>query len=123
MSDSQRRAGGRPGARPGGEPDARPAARAQPAARAPTAAPGAAGRSALPVVESLAERRIREAMERGEFDGLPGAGKPIEGIDGPHDDLWWVKQKVRRERLSELEAEAAERSGDAPRGAEGMGRP
>jgi len=25
----------------------------------------------------LAEERIREAMERGEFDGLPGAGRPL----------------------------------------------
>ena len=27
--------------------------------------------------EILAERRILEAMERGEFDRLPGAGKPL----------------------------------------------
>jgi len=26
----------------------------------------------------IAERRIQEAMERGEFDNLPGKGKPIE---------------------------------------------
>jgi hypothetical protein len=28
-------------------------------------------------LERLAEERIREAMERGEFDDLPGAGKPL----------------------------------------------
>ncbi len=28
--------------------------------------------------EIVAERRIREAMERGEFDGLPGAGQPLK---------------------------------------------
>lgn len=28
--------------------------------------------------EIIAERRIREAMERGEFDDLPGAGRPLE---------------------------------------------
>ncbi len=27
--------------------------------------------------EIIAENRIREAMERGEFDRLPGAGKPL----------------------------------------------
>ncbi len=27
--------------------------------------------------EIVAERRIREAMERGEFDKLPGAGRPL----------------------------------------------
>jgi hypothetical protein len=28
--------------------------------------------------ERIAENRIREAMERGEFDGLPASGKPID---------------------------------------------
>jgi hypothetical protein len=48
------------------------------------------------------ERQIREATERGEFDDLPGAGKPIADLDQPHDELWWVKQKLRREHLSYL---------------------
>ena len=48
------------------------------------------------------ERQIREATERGEFDNLPGAGKPIADLDKPHDELWWVKQKLRREHLSWL---------------------
>jgi hypothetical protein len=51
---------------------------------------------------SWVERQIREAMERGEFDNLPGAGKPIPDLDKPHDELWWVKQKLRREQLSYL---------------------
>jgi hypothetical protein len=28
--------------------------------------------------EHIAENRIREAMKRGEFDGLPASGKPID---------------------------------------------
>ena len=52
--------------------------------------------------KSWVERQIREAMERGEFDNLPGAGKPIPDLDKPHDELWWVKQKLRREQLSYL---------------------
>ena len=48
------------------------------------------------------ERQIREATERGEFDNLPGAGKPIEDLDKPHDELWWVKQKLRREHFAYL---------------------
>ena len=48
------------------------------------------------------ERQIREATERGEFDNLPGAGKPIADLDKPHDELWWVKGKLRRENLSYL---------------------
>lgn len=52
--------------------------------------------------ESIVEQRIREARERGEFDGLSGAGKPIPDIDAPHDELWWVRQMLRRENISFL---------------------
>ena len=52
--------------------------------------------------ETWVERQIREATERGEFDNLPGAGKPLEDLDKPHDELWWVKQKLRRESFSYL---------------------
>ena len=48
------------------------------------------------------ERQIREAAERGAFDNLPGAGKPIADLDKPHDELWWVKDKLRRENLCYL---------------------
>jgi DnaJ homologue, subfamily C, member 28, conserved domain len=48
------------------------------------------------------ERQIREATDRGEFDNLPGAGKPIADLDKPHDELWWVKQKLRREDFAYL---------------------
>jgi len=50
--------------------------------------------------ESFIDRLIREAQERGEFDNLPGAGKPIRGLDRPHDELWWVKQLLEREEIS-----------------------
>jgi Domain of unknown function (DUF1992) len=52
--------------------------------------------------QAWVERQIREAMERGEFDNLPGAGKPLPDLDKPHDELWWVKDKLRREQLSYL---------------------
>jgi hypothetical protein len=48
------------------------------------------------------ERQIWEATERGEFDNLPGAGKPIPDLDKPHDDEWWVRQKLRRENFAWL---------------------
>jgi hypothetical protein len=57
--------------------------------------------------ETWVERRIREATERGEFDNLPGAGKPIADLDKPHDELWWVRQKLRREHLTYLPASIA----------------
>jgi DnaJ homologue, subfamily C, member 28, conserved domain len=50
--------------------------------------------------ESWIDRQIREADERGEFDHLPGAGQPIPGLDKPFDELWWVKDKLRREGLT-----------------------
>ncbi|MCC6313708.1 MAG: DUF1992 domain-containing protein [Thermomicrobiales bacterium] len=52
--------------------------------------------------ETWVERQIREASERGDFDNLPGAGKPIPGLDRPHDEMWWIKEKMRRENLSYL---------------------
>lgn len=50
--------------------------------------------------ETWVDRQIREAVDRGEFDNLPGAGKPLRGLDGPDDELWWVKDYLRREGLS-----------------------
>ena len=50
--------------------------------------------------ESFAERQIREAQQAGEFDNLPGFGKPSSVIDEPYDEMWWVRRKVRDERLS-----------------------
>ena len=49
--------------------------------------------------ESPVERAIREAQERGEFDDLPGAGKPLGDLGSPDDALWWVRRYAERERL------------------------
>lgn len=51
-------------------------------------------------VETWVDRQIREAQERGEFDNLPGAGKPIPGRGQPDDELWWLKQYMAREKLT-----------------------
>ena len=53
--------------------------------------------------ESFIEKQIREAQERGEFDNLPGAGKPLRGLESQDPD-WWVKQLVRREGLDMTDA-------------------
>lgn len=50
-------------------------------------------------IERIAENRILHAMEEGEFDNLPGFGKPIPDIDEPYDPMWWAKQWIRRENL------------------------
>ena len=57
--------------------------------------------------ESIADRLIREAIERGEFNDLPGAGKPIADLDKPYDPQWWVESFLDRERSSD--AAVAER--------------
>ena len=49
--------------------------------------------------ESWVERQVREAMERGEFDNLPGAGQPIPGLNGREDENWWVKGFLEREKI------------------------
>jgi hypothetical protein len=46
--------------------------------------------------------QVRQAMERGDFDDLPGAGKPLEGLGTEHDPDWWVKKLVEREQISVL---------------------
>jgi hypothetical protein len=50
--------------------------------------------------QSAIDEQIRRAQERGEFDNLPGAGKPLPGRGRPDDDLWWVKGYLREEGLS-----------------------
>jgi hypothetical protein len=59
--------------------------------------------------EAWSERQIREATERGDFADLPGAGKPIPDIDRPHDEMWWVRDKLRREHVSYLPPSLAAR--------------
>jgi hypothetical protein len=52
--------------------------------------------------ESWLDRQIREAQERGDFDNLPGAGKPIPNRNELYDDDWWLKQWIEREQLTGL---------------------
>ena len=47
--------------------------------------------------ESSIDRQLREARERGEFDNLRGAGKPLAGAGTEYDEDWWVKDWLRRE--------------------------
>jgi len=50
--------------------------------------------------ERWIDRLILEAQKRGDFDHLPGAGKPIEDIKKPYEPDWWVKKLLEREHLS-----------------------
>jgi hypothetical protein len=59
------------------------------------------------------EEQIRVAMERGDFDDLPGAGKPIEGLGESHDPDWWLKKLVEREKIAVLPLSVQLRKEDA----------
>ncbi|MFF4321562.1 DUF1992 domain-containing protein [Streptomyces sp. NPDC001568] len=52
--------------------------------------------------ESFVDRQIREAEARGDFEDLPGWGKPMASLDAPYDELWWIKGKMHREGFSSL---------------------
>jgi hypothetical protein len=52
--------------------------------------------------ESWVERLIRQARERGDFDNLPGSGRPIASLEHSTDELWWVRQLLKRENISVL---------------------
>ncbi len=43
--------------------------------------------------------QVRRAIDRGDFDNLPGAGKPLR-LPDRHDPDWWVKQLVEREQIT-----------------------
>ena len=52
--------------------------------------------------ETWIDRQIRQGMEQGDFDDLPGHGKPLRDIDQPRDELWWLRDKLRREDVDYL---------------------
>ncbi len=50
--------------------------------------------------QTWVDLQVRQAMARGDFDDLPGAGKPIRDLGSQHDPDWWVKQLIERERIT-----------------------
>jgi hypothetical protein len=55
--------------------------------------------------------QVQKAIERGEFDDLPGMGKPLPPMDD--DPNWWLKQLIERERISVLPEALQLRKDDA----------
>lgn len=43
--------------------------------------------------------QVRQAIARGDFDDLPGAGKPLD-LGGEHDPDWWLRKLIERERIT-----------------------
>jgi hypothetical protein len=52
--------------------------------------------------ESWIEQQIEAARKDGQFDDLPNSGRPIPGLSGNYDPLWWIKSLIKREQLSVL---------------------
>jgi hypothetical protein len=82
-------------------------------ARDRRAAEKAAARARAQQQHTWVDLQVQRAMERGEFDDLPGAGKPIEGLGAQHDPDWWVKQLVEREKITVLPPSLQLRKDDA----------
>jgi hypothetical protein len=49
---------------------------------------------------SWIDQQVQEAAERGAFDDLPGAGKPLPRSREPDDGLAWLRGYLRREGVS-----------------------
>jgi Domain of unknown function (DUF1992) len=49
---------------------------------------------------SWIDQQIHEAAERGEFDNLPGAGKPLPRSDEADDGQAWLRDYLRREGVN-----------------------
>jgi len=64
-------------------------------------------------IERVADERIDNAMQRGDFDHLPGRGQPLPDLDQPYDPNWWVRKWTRRQNLSmpELHRELSDAQG------------
>jgi hypothetical protein len=56
---------------------------------------------------------VEQAIKRGEFDDLPGKGKPIEGLGEHHDPDWWLKKLIEREKIAVLPPALQLRKDDA----------
>jgi hypothetical protein len=48
--------------------------------------------------------QVQKAIERGAFDNLPGAGKPLPPLDD--DPNWWLKKLIEREKITGVLPEA-----------------
>ena len=62
----------------------------------------AAGQSMMEARAQYVEMAIQQAMRRGDFDNLPGAGKPLATLDHGYDPDWWIRQKIEREKITGL---------------------
>ncbi len=50
-------------------------------------------------LQIVAEDKIRAAMADGQFEKLPGLGRPHPIFDEEYDPHWWIRRKLAREGL------------------------
>jgi len=48
---------------------------------------------------SWVDQAIEEAQRRGDFDDLPGQGKPLADLTEVYDPEWWPKKLIAREKI------------------------
>jgi hypothetical protein len=61
-----------------------------------------AGQPTMEQRAQYVEIQIEQAIRRGDFDDLPGAGKPIHDLGQINDPDWWIRRKIERERITGL---------------------
>lgn len=61
-----------------------------------------AGQSTLEQRALYVEMTIQQAIRRGDFDDLPGSGKPLQNLQQAYDPDWWIRQKIEREKITGL---------------------
>ena len=64
--------------------------------------PSDRGQPTLDQRAQFVEIAIQQAMRRGDFDGLPGAGQPLADPSAVRDPDWWIRRKIQREGLTGL---------------------
>lgn len=52
-------------------------------------------------IQLVAESKIEMAIEAGEFDKLPGFGKPFDFDPMAYDPNWWIRRKIEQDNIYE----------------------
>lgn len=72
-----------------------------------------AAEARIAMQQTWVDQQIRVAMARGDFDDLPGKGKPLPDLGDAHDPDWWIKKLVERENVALLPPSVQLRREDA----------
>lgn len=74
----------------------------QPGPETPEDETNTAGQSGMEARAQYVEMAIQQAIRRGEFDNLPGSGKPLPNLQRGYDPDWWIRQKIESEKITGL---------------------